>query len=120
MPDNDERLRGATDEDFRKKWIPGDAVDGGGVPMVGGEELRVVLDGGQVDVPLLCAHQEQVQLVRLEAESSGAVQQVHASVQLDVSEGPVEVDGKLVAVPERVLHNRPVGDPPITGAAAQL
>ena len=100
--------------------VPGEAVDGGGVAAVLHQELGAELRGGQVDVPLLRAHQEQVQLVRLESESSGPVQQVHASVQLDVSEGPVEVDGELVAVPERVFHNRPVGDPPITRATAKL
>ena len=90
------------------------------MPVVGGQELGVVLNGGQVDVTLLRAHQEQVQLVRLERESTGTVQQFDPSVQLDVPQGPVEVDAELVAVPEGVLHNGPVGHPAIAGAAVEV
>ena len=85
MPNNHKRLGGAAYKYFREEWIPGDAVDGGGVALVGGQELGVVLNGGQVDVTLLCTHQEQVQLVRLESESTGAVEQFDPSVKLDVS-----------------------------------
>ena len=36
--------------------VPGEAVDGGGVAAVLHQELGAELRGGQVDVPLLCAH----------------------------------------------------------------
>ena len=120
MPNNNERLGCAADKYFREERIPSDAVDGGGVPVVGGQELGVVLDGGQVDVPLLRPHQEQVQLVGLEGEGAGAVQQLHPPVQLDVPQGSVEVDAELVAMPENVLHNGPVGHPAVAGAAVEV
>ena len=120
MPNNDERLGGAAYKYFREEWIPGDAVDWGGVAVVGGQELGVVLNRGQVDVTLLCSHQEQVQLIRLERESTSAVQQLHPPVQFNVSQGPVEVDAELVAVPKRVLHDGPVGHPTIAGAAVEV
>ena len=120
MPNNHEGLGGAAYKYFREEWIPGDAVDWGGVAVVGGQELGVVLNGGQVDVALLGPHQEQVQLVRLERESTGAVQQFDRSVQLNVLQGPVKVDAELVAVPEGVLHDGPVGHPAIAGAAVEV
>ena len=120
MPNNNERLGSAAYKDFREEWVPCDAVDGCGVPVVGRQELGVVLNRGQVDVTLLCSHQEQVKLVGFERESTSAVQQLHPPVQLDVSQGPVEVDAKLVAVPKCVLHDGPVGHPTIAGAAVEV
>ena len=121
MPNNNERLRGAADEYFREEWVPGDAVDRCGVAVVGGQELGVVLNGGQVDVTLLGPHQEQVQLVRFESKSASPVQQFHSSfIHLDASQRPVEVDAELVAMPQCVLHDGPVGHPTIARAAVEV
>ena len=60
MPDLDDELEGAGDEEVRAEGVPLDAVDGRGVGGVGHEVLGAVLLRGEDHRALLRTHQEHV------------------------------------------------------------
>ena len=76
MPHIDSVLGSAGEEHRGVVRVPGDGVDWRGVAPVGHQELGGELRGGQVDVPLLGAHQENVLVVRFEGYCTGPLHQV--------------------------------------------
>ena len=76
MPHIDSVLGSAGEEHRGVVRVPGDGVDWRGVAPVGHQELGGELCGGQVNVPLLGAHQENVLVVRFEGYCTGPLHQV--------------------------------------------
>ena len=76
VPDVDGVLGGAGEEDAGVESVPDYGVDGGGVGRVLHEECRGELRGGEIDVPLVSAHQENVLVVRFEGYCTGPLHQV--------------------------------------------
>ena len=70
----------AGEEHWGVVGVPGDGVDWRGVAPVGHQELGGELRGGQVDVSLLGAHQENVLVVRLEGYCSGPLHQMISQI----------------------------------------
>ena len=73
IPDLDDPLRGAGDEDVGDEGVPLDVVDGRVVGGVGVEVAGGVLGGAEVDHPLIRAHQEGAPVIRLEGDGPTAV-----------------------------------------------
>jgi hypothetical protein len=120
VPDHHQRLRGAGEEDVGQEGVPGDAVDRGGVRTVGGEVARGKLDGGQVDVALLCPHQEQVRVIRFEGEGARSICQGDVLSVWHVGQRPVERNEELLRVPQCRLNDGPVYDAAVRGAGIEV
>ena len=98
VPHIDCVLRRAGEEHRGVVRVPGDGVDGRGVASVGHQELGGELRGGQVDVSLLSANQENILVVRLKGYCTGPLHQMISQI---ISKGKFfrVLENKFVRVP---------------------